>query len=258
MPLLIYLMHMSLSLIFSSVWYILNCQWTSEHSVSNEVSATFPPCSWVPCFWAASSCVCSICLFSFFFIAPLLIWLRTQRFSGRFCDWKRVIISHIRFWFSKVGVVLYGFTNSLFIWFSKSRPRFVNHVLWCLSSEIAIGDLSPRQKRWKHSKLFSKLGMFATSAWFVLNCSVSYLFPYICPIDLFYPLVSLLTHTDCRLHAHAVNVVDDGDSDSPHVSSLVLPFVSNIFLLTNVGCRSQVPAVNTNDNSDSDLPTISS
>jgi len=81
---------------------------------------------------------------------------------------------------------------------------------------------------------------------------------YIYPIDLFYPLVSLLTHADCRLHAHAVNVIDDDDSVSPCASSLVFPFVSNIFLLTNDGCRLQVPAVNTNDDSDSNLPTISS
>jgi len=80
---------------------------------------------------------------------------------------------------------------------------------------------------------------------------------YIYPIDLFYPLVSLLTHADCRLHAHAVNVVDDGDSNSLCASSLVFPFVLNIFLLTNDGCRSQVPTVNTNDNSNSNLPTIS-
>jgi len=101
--------------------------------------------------------------------------------------------------------------------------------------------------------------MLVTSAWVFLNHSVSHLFSlYIYPINLFYPLVSLLIYAGCRLCAHTIDVVDDGDSDSTCTSSLVFPFVLNISLLTNVGCRSQVSTVNTNDDSDSNLPTISS
>ena len=100
--------------------------------------------------------------------------------------------------------------------------------------------------------------MLVTSAWVFINRLVSHLFSlYIYPINLFYPLVSLLIYAGCGSRAHAIDVVDDSDSDSACTSSLVFPFVLNISPLTNVGCRSQVPTVNTNDNSNSDLPTIS-
>jgi len=132
-------------------------------------------------------------VFFFFFLVPILIRLRAQRFSGRFCDWKQVFISHIRFRFSEVGVVLYGFANGFFIWFSRSRPRFVNSVLWCSSSEFVIGDLSPRRKRRKYSNMFRKLGMFVTSVWYVLNHSVSYLFHYIIYLSYWFVLSPCFT-----------------------------------------------------------------
>ena len=132
-------------------------------------------------------------VFFFIFLVPILIRLHAQRFSRRFCDWKQVFISRIRFWFSEVGVVLYGFANGFFIWFSRSRPRFVNSVLWCSSSEFVIGDLSPRRKRRKYLNMFRKLGIFVTSVWYVLNHSVSYLFHYIIYLSYWFVLSPCFT-----------------------------------------------------------------